>query len=57
MYESALSCYVFAAKEFHNSFAAVHNMDLAMLLDLIGVYEKITDTEDKGKTVFIDDIL
>lgn len=57
MYESVLSCCVFAAKELHSSFAAVRNMDLELLLDMISVYEKIVDVDDKDTKVFIDDIL
>ena len=56
-YESALSCVIFAAKEFKNSFAAINDMDLEFLLDCIGVYEKLTDTDDKKKIAYIDDIL
>jgi len=39
---------------FNSSFAAIDNMELATLLDLISVYEKITDAatgkKQKGQT-------
>jgi hypothetical protein len=47
MYESVLSCCLFATKTLNSSFADVLNMDLELLLDLLNVNAKCNDTDNK----------
>ena len=56
MYESVLSCYLFAMKTFNSSYAEIDDMELETLLDLIFVYDKINTSlktkADKGVVTY-----
>lgn len=50
-YEGVLSCYLFAMKAFNSSFAEIDAMDLDVLLDLISVQEKLSDSGKSDKKI------
>lgn len=54
-YESVLSCFLLACKILKSSVSEIEDMPLALLLDLINVYDKINSNDEQA--VFIDDVL
>lgn len=60
-YEGVLSCYLFAMETFNSSLSEIDAMDLGLLLDLINVHCKITDSASsksgRKQRAYIDEIL